>query len=199
MSLLKSAWEIALERTEDIEVDTQKIRTDMLVDEGRRMAGAYLSDIEATFSTLESSYKEKNDTEKPYITKGLAITIIANIALPQSDDYIPRVEKMKDIASLIDGQEGEAVDLIGQIGTFMGKYLDSRDNLLERAKSQYQPLFEQKQQQQSAQYGRATYSSMEQDPEFVQFIQKNYTQLSAQFQQTLDNAKLQLKQVWGIE
>lgn len=199
MSLLKSAWEIALERTEDIEIDTQKIRRDMLIDEGRRMAGAYLSDIEAQLSTLESSFKEKSDTEKPLITKGLAMTIIANIALPQSDDYMPRVEKMKDIATLIDIQEGEAVELIGQIGTFMGKYLDSRDNLLERARAQYKPLFEQKQQQQHAQYGRATYSSMEQDPEFVQFIQKNYSQLSTQFQQTLDNAKAQLKQVWEIE
>ncbi len=105
---------------------------------------------------------------------------------------------MQNIARLIDEGESEAVELLGQISTFMGKYLDSRDNLLERARAQYQPLFEQKQQQQSAQYGRATYSSMEQDPEFVQFLQKNYNQLSSQFQQTLDNAKAQLKQVWEI-
>ena len=198
MSLLKSAWEIALERTEDIEIDTEKIRNDNLIDEGRRMAGKYLSDIEAPFSTLESSFKEKSDIEKPLIKKGLALTLIANIALPQSDDYSERVTKMQDIATLISGPEAEAVDLLGQIGTFMGKYLDSRDNLLERARTQYQPLFEQKQQQQSAQYGRATYSSMEQDPEFVKFLQKNYNQLSHQFQQTLDNAKAQLKEVWEI-
>ena len=147
---------------------------------------------------LEKRYK-KNEDEKPLLKKGLAITIIANIALPQSDDYQQRVEKMQHIAALIEEEEGEAVDLLGQISTFMGKYLDSRDNLLERARSQYQPLFEQKQQQQSAQYGRATYSSMEQDPEFVQFLQKNYNQLSSQFQQTLDNAKAQLKEVWDIK
>lgn len=198
MSLLKSAWEIALERTEDIEIDTQKIRKDMLIDEGRRMAGAYLSDIEALFSTLQSAVEKKSDEEKPLIKKGLAITVVANIALPQSDEYSTRVEKMQNIARLIDEGESEAVELLGQISTFMGKYLDSRDNLLERARAQYQPLFEQKQQQQSAQYGRATYSSMEQDPEFVQFLQKNYNQLSSQFQQTLDNAKAQLKQVWEI-
>jgi len=162
------------------------------------MAGAYLSDIEALFSTLQSAVEKKRDEEKPLIKKGLAITVVANIALPQSDEYSTRVEKMQNIARLIDGGESEAVELLGQISTFMGKYLDSRDNLLERARAQYQPLFEQKQQQQSAQYGRATYSSMEQDPEFVQFLQKNYNQLSSQFQQTLDNAKAQLKQVWEI-
>ncbi len=198
MSLLKSAWEIALEKTENIEIDTEKIKRDNLIDEGRRMAGTYLVDLDALFSTLETAFNEKSEEEKLLIKKGLALTIIANIALPQSDDYQVRVEKMQRIASLIESEESESIELLGQIGTFMGKYLDSRDNLLERARTQYKPLFEQKRQQMEAQYGRSSYSSMEQDPEFIQFLQKNYNQLSNQFQQTLDNAKSQLKEVWNV-
>ncbi len=198
MSLLKSAWEIALEKTENIEIDTEKIKRDNLIDEGRRMAGTYLVDLDALFSTLETAFKEKSEEEKLLIKKGLALTIIANIALPQSDDYQVRVEKMQRIASLIESEESESIELLAQIGTFMGKYLDSRDNLLERARTQYKPLFEQKRQQMEAQYGRSSYSSMEQDPEFIQFLQKNYNQLSNQFQQTLDNAKSQLKEVWNV-
>ncbi|NCB00545.1 MAG: hypothetical protein EOM67_00070 [Spirochaetia bacterium] len=199
MSLLKSAWEIALEKTENIEIDTDKIRRDNLIDEGRRMAGAYLGELDALLSTLESNFEKKSEIEKPLIKKGLALTVLANIALPQGDDYQERVVKMQHIAALIDKEEGESVELLSQIGTFMGKYLDSRDNLLERARAQYKPLFDQKKQQMEAQYGRATYSSMEQDPEFIGFLQKNYNQLSTQFQQTLNNAKEQLKENWNIE
>jgi hypothetical protein len=48
-------------------------------------------------------------------------------------------------------------------------------------------------------YGKAPSMSMDQDPEFVQMLQRNYTQLSNQYQEVLDQAKDQLKQVWGIE
>jgi hypothetical protein len=80
----------------------------------------------------------------------------------------------------------------------MGKYMEAKESLLERAKAQYQPMFEQKQQQMMSQYGRSSYSSMEQDPEFIQFIQKNYNQLATQYQQTLDGAKEQLKTAWNL-
>jgi hypothetical protein len=198
MSLLKSAWEIALERTEGIEADTEKIKQDLLVDEGKRMAGAYLSDIEANIETLQSSFTEKSEQEKPFVKKGLALTIFANVTLPQNEEFENRIEKMQHIASVIDGEESESVQLLSQIGSFMGKYLEAKESLLERARAQYQPMFEQKQQQMMAQYGRATYSSMEQDPEFIKFIQKNYNQLANQYQETLEQAKDQLKVNWKI-
>jgi len=199
MSLLKSAWEIALERTEGIEADSQKIREDELIDKGKRIAGKYLSDIEATFEQLEDSVSHISEEDRPFIMKGLSVTLLANVALPQNDDFKDRITKMQRIASVIDGDMGDSVQLLGQIGSFMEKYLEAKETLLERARTQYQPMFEQKQQQMMSQYGRSTYSSMEQDPEFIQFIQKNYNQLATQYQQTLDGAKDQLKQKWNLE
>ena len=42
MGRIKSAWEIALEKTESIEVDENKIRHNADIDAIRRKAGAYL-------------------------------------------------------------------------------------------------------------------------------------------------------------
>ncbi len=198
MSLLKSAWEIALERTEGIDVDENKIRKDQRIEKGRRLAGSFLSDVEATFESIEEKYGEEPEATREDLNSGIAITIISNLALPQTDDYLPRMEKIAQLAGMISA-EGEAVaHHIGELASLMGQYLDARENLLERAKSQYQPMFEQKQQQMMAQYGRASYSSVEQDPEFVQFVQKHFRQLSGQYQNTLDQAKEELKQLWNI-
>ncbi len=198
MSLLKSAWEIALEKTEDIEVDENKIRKDQRIEKGRRLAGSYLSDIEATFEALEKSYKDIPEEHREDINSGIARTIVVNIALPQSDDYLMRMEKIANLAGFI-SEDGEAIARhIGELSGLMGQYLEARETLLERAKAQYQPMFEQKQQQMMAQYGRASYTSVEQDPEFIQFLQKHYKQLSGQYQETLDRAKEELKHLWNI-
>jgi len=198
MSLIKSAWEIALEKTEDIEVDENKIRKDQRIEKGRRLAGSYLSDVEATLEEFEDSYNREPEEHRKDINLGIARTVISNIALPQNDDYLPRMEKIANLAGLISENGEEIAHHIGQLSGLMGQYLEARETLLERAKAQYQPMFEQKQQQMMAQYGRASYSSVEQDPEFIQFLQKHYKQLSAQYQETLDRTKEDLRQLWDI-
>jgi dsDNA-specific endonuclease/ATPase MutS2 len=99
---------------------------------------------------------------------------------------------------IIDGKESETVGLLGQIGQFMEKYLQSRDSLLDRARQQYQPMYEQKREQMMQKYGKVPNMSMDQDPEFVQMLQRNYNQLSNQYQQVLDQAKDQLKEAWSL-
>lgn len=55
MGRIKSAWEIALERTENIEVDAEKIRHSANIEAIRKIAGAYLlSDEDTEESTRES-------------------------------------------------------------------------------------------------------------------------------------------------
>lgn len=198
MALIKSAWEIALEKTEGIEADPEKMRRDKLINEGKRVAGTYLTDIESDGQELASAVADAPTNDLPLIKRGIASTVLMNIALPQSLEYEERIQKMQKIVKIIDGSDSETIDLMGKIGDFMGKYLEARDSLLERAKQQYQPMFEQKRDQMMQKYGRASGMSMEQDPEFVQFLQKHYAQLNQQYQQVLDQAKDQLKEAWEL-
>lgn len=199
MALLKSAWEIALEKTENIEADPEKIRRDMTLNEGRRLAGSFLSDPENDGSQLEQAYRSAKREDKPLLKRGLASTVVLNVALPQSPDYEQRIAKMRHIAEIIDGNESDTVQLLGQIGQFMGKYLQARDSLLDRAKQQYAPMYEDKKERMMQKYGKTTNLPLDQDPEFIQLLQKNYNQLSNQYQQVLEQAKEQLKQAWELE
>jgi len=198
MSLLKSAWEIAMEKTEGIQADPQKIKHDALVNDGRRLAGSYLLDIEADGSEVEKVFKNATGEDKKLLKQGMATTILLNVALPQSADYGERIKKMQWLAQLIDGKKSESSKLLDQIEQFMGKYMHARDTLLERAKQQYQMVFEEKQERMMQKYGKRS-ASMEQDPEFIQLLQNSYSQLSSQYQQALDQIKNQLRGLWGLE
>ena len=48
MGKIKSAWEIALEKTESIEIDENRIRHNATIDAIRRIAGSYLLSDEDT-------------------------------------------------------------------------------------------------------------------------------------------------------
>jgi hypothetical protein len=65
-------------------------------------------------------------------------------------------------------------------------------------KQQFQPMLEQKQTQMRKQYGQDFVLRPEQDPEFIKLLQQNLKQLSTQYQQALDDAKGQLRELFGL-
>lgn len=198
MALLKSAWEIALEKTANIEADPEKIREEMAFTDGRRLAGSYLTDLENDGKVIKSEYETASDDKKEVLKKAFGTTILLNIALPQSEEYEQRIERMIFIASIIDGEQGETTLLISHVGQFMGKYLNARDSLLERAREQYEPHWQQKRERMMQQYGKTDGLSLDQDPEFINLVQKSFAQLSDQYQQVLDEAKEQIKENWNL-
>lgn len=199
MALLKSAWEIALERTEGIEADSEKIRKELIITEGRKLAGTYLSELEDNSSQLEAAFLKAEGEERELLTLGLATTVLLNLSLPQSLEYEERMKRIERIVEIFENEESEAVALIGQVSQLMGKYLQARDSLLERAQQQYAPIYEEKRERMMQQYGRAPNTPLTQDPEFIQLLQRNFNQLSSQYQHSLDEVKESLKERWGIE
>lgn len=199
MALLKSAWEIALEKTADIAADPAKIRAEATITEARRLAGSYLSEIENEASHIEKAYNEADKEKQELLKKGLASTVVLNLALPHSEEYKIRIEKLIHIAKIIDGEESQTAFTIGQIGTLMAQYIEARNSLLERARAQYQPIYEQKRDQMMQQYGSSANYSLEQDPEFIQLLQNSYAKLNEQYQEVIDQAKVQLREFWNLE
>jgi uncharacterized protein YlaN (UPF0358 family) len=196
MALLKSAWEIALEKTEGIEADREKIKKEEAINRARRLAGTFLSEVEDQGASIEKAYSDADTETKELYRQGIATTIIANLALPQYPEFEERVKKMAFLTQLIDDEE--SVQLIDQAGKYMAQYLENRDSLLERSTQQYAPIYEQKREMMAQQYGRAPSTPMDQDPEFIKLLQKSFAQLSQQFQQALDQIKELLKEKFSL-
>lgn len=83
MGKIKSAWRIAQEKIESIQVDEAKIRHNANIDAIRRIAGSYLlSDDDSKEKTKESLKSNSQDE----IKEALGHTIINSLSLPQTEN-----------------------------------------------------------------------------------------------------------------
>ena len=191
MGKIRSAWEIALERTENIQVDREKLRLDEDIKKARMAAGAFLNDEENKGESLKDDL-DKIGNEKA-LREGVKLTVIQNLTLPQDTVLTDRYERLTALVSLIAGESSQAVALMAQITGFCKQYPEHRKQLIDQLKEQFAPMAEQKASQLRAQYGQDVPVSLENDPEFLKIAQTQLDRLSKQYNETLEGAKAQLK------
>ncbi len=184
MARIKSAWEIALEKTQDIEVDEAKYKADTLEKEGMALAGGYLNNTDQSLDVVAAKYASYNAEDQIIVRRGMVSTVLSNISLPTDDVYQLRFERTCDMAALASNSDPQVVGLMHQIGEFMKQYTEAKLAFVDRMKAQIQ-------------------QAMENNPEGVnqaqysQLISQNLKKMDAQYGDALDNTKESLKQLLG--
>lgn len=194
MSKIRSAWEIALEKTENIEVDRDRLRREENIRRARSLAGSFLNgDEQMTASDLEKQYAEIEDQSAA--REGIKLSLMQNITLSTEEDVTNRYEKLLALASLISKGNAGVMDLMNQIISFLRQYPQHRKQLVEQLKQHFAPMLEQKAAQLKEKYGQDVPLSAENDPEFLKIAQQNLDQLAKQYEDTLKDAKEKLEAV----
>ena len=197
MGKIKSAWEIALERTESIQMDKNKLKYKTDVDTARRLAGRFIADDEPI------DEKELRDglsaLDSKAVKEALIITAEANLSLPQTEDEDDsRLRKAVKLIEIATDNNAQAIGLANELEGFLKQYPLHRKDLFEKMKAQYQPILDAKSEKLSRQYGTEVKLSFESDKEFMEAARKNLEKLEAQYQATLTNAKTQLREIAGL-
>lgn len=197
MGKIKSAWEIALERTESIQMDKNKLKYKTDVDTARRLAGRFIADDEPI------DEKELRDglsaLDSKAVKEALIITAEANLSLPQTEDEDDsRLKKAVKLIEIATDNNAQAIGLANELEGFLKQYPLHRKDLFEKMKAQYQPILDEKSEKLSRQYGTEVKLSFESDKEFMEAARKNLEKLEAQYQATLTNAKTQLREIAGL-
>ncbi len=197
MGKIKSAWEIALERTESIQMDKNKLKYKTDVDTARRLAGRFIADDEPI------DEKELRDglsaLDSKAVKEALIITAEANLSLPQTEDEDDsRLRKAVKLIEIATDNNAQAIGLANELEGFLKQYPLHRKDLFEKMKAQYQPILDEKSEKLSRQYGTEVKLSFESDKEFMEAARKNLEKLEAQYQATLTNAKTQLREIAGL-
>lgn len=195
MGKIKSAWEIALEKTEGITIDKEKMKYQSDVEKARKAAGSYMladkADDEAFINNLK-------DIDPKAVKEGLLMTADANISLPESEEgNEERFRRIKTIIAIASDNNSNALALTDELIGFLNQYPLHRKDLVEKMKAQYKPILDEKSEKLSKQYGQDIHLSYENDKEFMEAASKNLERLENQYQQTVRNAKAQLKQMIG--
>lgn len=194
MGRIRSAWEIALEKTQDIEIDKTKLEKENNITAARTLAGRYLNyDEEMSEDALKKEYEKIAGLDG--VRDGIRTSIMQNLTLPSETVLNDRYERLETLASLISGNDSQVMSLMRQITAFLKQYPEHQKQLYEQLKEHFRPMLEEKAQQLREKYGQDIPLSLENDKEFVQVANKQLEELRKQYESNLDAAKSQLETI----
>lgn len=198
MAIIKSAWELALEKTEGLTIDSEKIKADLTIKEGRQLAAAFLNDIDMTKEATIKRYNTYSGDKKLLVKEGMALTLLSNLTLPRNALFKETFGKVLDLGLIIADSNEQITQILGQLEGFFTQYLENQDDLIDRLKAQFEPHLRQKEAQLRAQYGPNFTLRAEQDAEFMKILDQQLAKLDEQYTQILSQAKDQIKELLSL-
>lgn len=198
MTEIKSALELALERTQDIQGDKETLLSNQMKNDGKKLASAFLDPGESVDDkTLATKFKELSGKEQRWLQEGVFDVLVANLLLPINDSYTDKLQQLERGLHTVINKRKQISYIFQQVAQFFSQYIQTREQLESSLKQQYEPQLREKERLLEQQMGAKIQLTHEQDQEFMSLLAKNYAQLEEQYNQALIQVKDQLKQMFG--
>ena len=189
MGRIKSALELALERTEDVRGDKGSLEQYEAKRQGSKLANEFLEDG-ATGAMLETALKKASGTVKAALTEGMLDVFVARISLPADDKALKRLDTLgKGLQTVIRDPRFPA--LWKQFQAAAARYLDDTAQYEDAIMRQYAPQLRQKEAELSRRLGQEVRIDPYQDPEFVAFYKKNMDTLKSNYEAVVQDTRKQ--------
>ena len=185
MGKIKSALEIALERTESVKSDKGSIGQFEAKQKGKKLANEFLG---GNVKSLEEEIKKTAQDEQASFKQGIFDVLISQINLPAVKDDLKRIEKAGQGLNTVIGNKRFG-EIVKQLSQLMNQFMDETANYEEAIKRQYAPKLRQKEEELSRRMGRQVKLDPFQDPEFVAFFNKNINLLKGNYQAAVDQVR----------
>ena len=192
MGKIKSALEIALERSESVKGDKDSIALFEAKQKGKKLANDFL---EGVVKSLDDELKKEPAATRENLKQGVFDVLLSRITLPVVKDDMERLETAgKALQSIIGGKRfGEIVKQFCQL---MNQYLDEAAQYEEAISRQYAPKLRQKEEELSRRLGRPVKLEPMQDPEFAAFYAQHINALKANYQAAVDQVREEASQMF---
>ncbi|HUW41637.1 MAG TPA: DUF6657 family protein [Rectinemataceae bacterium] len=209
MAMIKSALELALEKTKDLEVDEAALEATRLRQEGKKAAGKFLdapeeNDLAAALAAFKSD-------QRMTVREGMYEVLVAQIQLPTTDASFPKFDIAAKgfsaiaasagagkLGALGGSNEKKIQSLLQQLSTFFHQYLDEMKNVEQVIRKQWAPKLREKEREMSARMGQDVRIDPMMDPEFSAFYKQNVGGMRQQYQAAVEKAKDDLRNLMGI-
>ncbi|MCG8452506.1 MAG: hypothetical protein MI717_04930 [Spirochaetales bacterium] len=195
MSKIKSALELALERTAAVKTDKNAVRKDQATKRGQAIAAKYFSNPAEKISFEEEILR--NEEEGAWVKEGILSTVLANLTLPRYESdmaKVPPLSKALEMLSTTAEQKESMSNLMMQVQDLFTQYLESLKQLDEGLRAQWEPRLRQKEAQLRQQTGQAVPLTADQDPEFTKVLSEELGRIDTQFGEVLTRGKEQIRQ-----
>jgi hypothetical protein len=192
MGRIKSALEIALERTESVKSDKASIDQFEAKQRGKRLANAFLADPK---QSLEAELKKTPAEYRESLRQGIFEVLIARLALPLVKEDLPHIEAAcRGLQTIIN--DSRFAQMSKQLYQLLSQYLDEAAQYDQAIRQQYAPKLRQKEEELSRRMGREVRIDPFQDPEFAGFYNQNINALKANYQAAVNQAREEAKRIF---
>jgi hypothetical protein len=202
MAMIKSALELALEKTKDLTVDEAALEVNRLRQEGKKTAGRYLDEPES--NDLGAKLAAFPKEQRKSVKAGMIETLSSQLQLPTNEASIAKFDLLAKgfVALAAAGGSGlmpekRAQALLQQISSFLRQYLDDMKNVEQVIRKQWGPKLREKEREMSARMGQDVRIDPMMDPEFSAFYKQNVGAVRQQYQAALDKAKVDIAALMG--
>lgn len=193
---IKSALEIALERTAGIKSDKGKLEEHDLLQKGKRIASKFLHPVEDEEKIdLQAELKKYSGKQLSLIRKGIFDVIMSNLTLPNDEVDEKIMNRLEEALDILTGNKRQIASVFQQLDQFFSQYLSNKQQIRSSLEQQFEPRLRQKEQALAQKFGQEVRLEALQDPEFAEHLKKNYAELDRQYQEALDQMKEQLRQM----
>jgi Family of unknown function (DUF6657) len=194
MGVIKSAYQIAMENSKDIEANKELVETTRLRDEGKKLVSRLLDD--ASFD-IKAAFKAFEKQQLAWVREGLIQSLLANLVLPVDEFSLKNNKRIGDAFSATVTDAKKAGMIFSQLDTFFKEYLAERKRLVEAVDRQYAQVRKKKEEELSRQLGRPVKINPAADPEYQAMIRQYLAQLDVKYNEVLDGAKEELKTIFA--
>ena len=191
MGVIKTALEIALEKTESVKSDKSSIDQYEMNQKGKKLANTFLSgDV-----NLQAELKKLPKEQKNSLKQGIFDVLVTQIALPDGNEGQSRLEKAcQGLAEVIDKNEFSAI--YRQFLQITGQYLQEAAQYEQAIRQQYAPKLKQKEDELSRRLGREVRIDPLQDPDFIAFYNQHMTALRGNYEGIVEQIKAEARRLF---
>ncbi|MDR0301285.1 MAG: hypothetical protein LBI04_03120 [Treponema sp.] len=184
MGVIKTALEIALERTEKVKSDKSGIDLFEAKQRGKKTASAFL----AGQANLDEEIKKTAQGQRESLKQGIFDVLISQIAMPSNKEDEKKLETAgKGLGAVINDKNFSI--MFKKLMDFLAKYLQEAAQYDQAIRQQYAPKLRQKEEELSRRLGREVRIDPFQDPEFVAFYNQHMNALKNNYEGIIEQAK----------
>lgn len=194
MATIKTAVELALEKTQGLKADRTGAEREDARKAGRVLASRFLDQPDGVDFPGELA-KWKKPLDEP-AREGAAEAFLSRVQLPRDKASAPALEAVgRGLAALARGlgSDKRVVSIVKDMAAFLDRYLEDVARVEDGLMRQYAPKLRQKEDELARRTGQDVRIDPRRDPEYLALLSKALGQVKGQYQDALDRAKEELK------
>lgn len=196
MGEIKSALEIALEKTAHIEGDKSSADNRERKNDGKRLANEFLETGEA--EKLSSAMASFPAETRPLVLQGALSILLSAVKLPINDSDVEKTIRVGlGLETLVPAQG--IAPLFGQVEQIFKQYLTEWAQTKLAVEQQFMPKLRAKQEEMARLYGQTVPMELNQDPEYGATVSRAKRNLDQKFEAVIDEVRSRVRELTGIE